>query len=201
MIPIRGREEADSQRIRDKCWEWYLSDARTRLKPGGAIVLTMTRWHEDDLAGRILPEGYSGESGTITARDGEEWEVVCFPAEAETHDLLGRKPGEFLWPEWFRPHELEQTKITAGPRAWSALYQQRPSPETGLYFKREWIRYYDNPPPLVLFLHWVDYVGKWGHTPLRVGIMGVVIFLYSSSDWSVMCVTLGDPQSVAVVRV
>ena len=146
--PVKGREDADSLRIRDKTWDWYTNDLRTRLKPGGSIIIIQTRWHEDDLSGRILPEGYEGESGKITSRDGEEWEVVCFPAEAEAEDVLGRKTGEYLWPEWFVPEELEQQRRTLGERGWAALYQQRPSPETGLYFQREWIQYYDEPPPL-----------------------------------------------------
>jgi len=146
--PVKGREDADSLRIRDKTWDWYTNDLRTRLKPGGAIILIQTRWHEDDLSGRILPEKYEGQSGRIEARDGEIWEVVCFPAQAEAEDVLGREPGEWLWPEWFRPEELEQQRRTLGERGWAALYQQRPSPETGLYFKREWIQYYDKAPPL-----------------------------------------------------
>ena len=65
--PIRGREDADSETIREKTWNWYISDFRTRLKPNAFIILIQTRWHEDDLAGRILPEKYAGESGLITA--------------------------------------------------------------------------------------------------------------------------------------
>ena len=100
--PIKGREEADSKVIRDKVWEAYKSDLRTRLKPGGSIVLIMTRWHEDDLAGRILPEDYNGESGWITARDGEKWYVLSLQTtgsmaftlasidiEAKTAQLVG----------------------------------------------------------------------------------------------------------------
>lgn len=144
--PVKGRKEADSPQKRDTTWQWYLSDVRSRLKPGGAIILIMTRWHEDDLAGRIFPPEYKGESGKIRARDGEEWEVVCIRAEAEEDDPLGRKAGEWLWPEWFVPGMLEHEKIVQGPRNWNALYQQRPSPEEGDYFKREWICYYDEAP-------------------------------------------------------
>ena len=144
--PVKGRKEADSVAHRDTAWNWYVSDVRTRLKPGGAIVIIMTRWHEDDLAGRILPPDYRGQSGKIRARDGEVWEVVSIRAEAEEDDPLGRKPGEWLWPEWFVPGMLAHEKIVQGPRNWNALYQQRPAPEDGDYFKREWLRWYDSAP-------------------------------------------------------
>lgn len=145
--PIKGREDADSETIRDKTWEAYKSDLRTRLKPGAWITLMLTRWHEDDPSGRILPEGYAGESGWITARDGERWYVLCLPAQCEREDdPLGRKPGEYLWTDWFSPEHWEQEKVSQGPRNWAALYQQRPAPESGDYFRREWLRYYDQPP-------------------------------------------------------
>jgi predicted phage terminase large subunit-like protein len=144
--PVKGRAEADSETVRETAWTWWVSDLRTRLKPGGAIVLIQTRWHEDDLAGRILPADYAGESGTIRARDGELWQVISIRAEAEIGDPLGRSLGGFFWPEWFRADALAQEKIIQGPRNWAALYQQRPSPEEGDYFKKEWIRWYDKPP-------------------------------------------------------
>ena len=145
--PLRGREDADSPIIRDKTWEAYLSDLRTRLKPNGWIILILTRWHENDPAGRILPEDYNGETGWITARDGEKWYVLSLQAECEREDdPLGRKMGEFIWPEWFSAEHFEQEKITQGPRNWSALYQQRPAPEEGDYFQHDWLRWYDWKP-------------------------------------------------------
>ena len=155
--PIRSREDADSETIREKTWEWYRSDLRTRLKPNAFIILIQTRWHEDDLSGRILPENYSGESGLITARDGEMWEVINFPAIAEADDILGRNPGEALWPEWYNAEMLQQERISQGERNWSALYQQRPSPETGDYFQRDWIKYYEERPKDLTFYGGSDY--------------------------------------------
>jgi predicted phage terminase large subunit-like protein len=145
--PIKGRKEADSLLIRDNTWDWWVSDLRTRLKPGGFIVLILTRWHEDDPAGRILPENWDGRSGFVTSRDGEHWYVLSIQAEAETGDPLGREPGEMLWPEWFSDGMLAREKIAQGPRNWNALYQQKPSAEEGDYFKKDWIRYYDQLPP------------------------------------------------------
>lgn len=145
--PIKGREEADSETIRDKVWEAYKSDLRTRLKPRGAIVIIMTRWHEDDLAGRILPEHYEGESGWVEARDGEEWLVLNLAAQCErADDPLGRKIGEWLWTEWFPPEHWEQEKKSQGTRNWSALFQQRPSPDEGDFFLRDWFQWYDWNP-------------------------------------------------------
>lgn len=135
--PVRSREDADSELIRDKTWDWYKSDLYTRLKPGGRIILIQTRWHEDDLAGRLLEEMKAG---------GDQWEIVSLPALAEQDDPLGRTPGQPLWPEWESAGELERKRRAVGPRDWSALYQQRPAPEEGDYFKADWFRPYEEPP-------------------------------------------------------
>jgi len=144
--PIKGREDADSEVVRNKTWEWYKSDFRTRLKPKSAIILIQTRWHEDDLAGRIFGEDHLFESGWVEAGDGEEWFVVNLPAIAEKNDLLGRPVGEPLWPDYYTREILEQERLSQGPRNWNALYQQRPSPEQGHFFKKEWFSYFDTLP-------------------------------------------------------
>jgi predicted phage terminase large subunit-like protein len=123
--PFKDREEADSERRRDTVWDWYRSTLFTRLMPGGSIVLIQTRWHEDDLAGRLLEQ-----DGRI--EDGGQWEVLELPA-------IG-KDGAALWPEWYDLPTLERIKATIGPREWSALYQQRPQPDDGTFFKREWFK-------------------------------------------------------------
>lgn len=145
--PIKGRKEADSEVTRKSTLEAYQDDVLTRLKPGGSVMITQTRWHEADLAGSILPEGWAGESGMIECRDGETWEVICIPAKCERHDdPLGRAIGDYIWPEWFgSDHWASFERL---PRTWSALYQQRPAPDTGDYFKREWIIPVDTVPPL-----------------------------------------------------
>jgi predicted phage terminase large subunit-like protein len=142
---IKGREQADSEPVRQKTWDAYLEDLLTRRKPNAWEVGITTRWHEDDVAGRILPEHYNGESGWISCRDGNDWYVVCLPAECERNDdLLGRKPGDILWPEWFSPKHFAPFRRNA--RTWSALFQQRPAPETGDYFNADWLRSYTNIP-------------------------------------------------------
>lgn len=140
--PVKGRKEADSDTIKEDTWNWYNSDFTTRLKPNAAQIIIQTRWTDDDLSGRILPEDWEGESGVFEGRDGKIWHVICLQAEAEEgkNDPLGRKPGEWLWPEWFTKVYWEQTKLAqqrADIRNWSALYQQRPSPEAGTYFNRD----------------------------------------------------------------
>ena len=132
--PVRSREDADSKKVRDAQWDWYKFDLLTRLKPGAAIVLIQTRWHEDDLAGRILSE------------EGDRWRVISLPMEAEDNDPLGRRPGDPLWPEWFTDQMRSDAK--RDPRVWSALYQQRPVPDDGAYFLRDWLRPVEQLPPL-----------------------------------------------------
>lgn len=130
--PIRSREDADSKTIRDSQWDWYKFDLMTRLKPGAAVILIQTRWHEDDLAGRLLLE------------EGDRWRTVSLPMEAELNDPLGRDPGEALWPEWFSEQMRADAKRDA--RLWSALYQQRPTPDEGAFFKVDMFRTATPPP-------------------------------------------------------
>lgn len=143
--PIRGRQDAESDVIRKRTIDAFDDDVKTRLLPGGSVIIIQTRWHEDDLAGSILPIGYSGESGLIDCRDGQQWEVVCLPAKAEhADDPLGRAPGEYLWPEWFGPEHWAQ--FERKPRTWASLFQQRPAPEEGDLFQADWLRPYENAP-------------------------------------------------------
>jgi predicted phage terminase large subunit-like protein len=135
--PIKSREDADSKLSRDRAWDWYRSVLYTRQAPNAAIVVIQTRWHDDDLTGRLLREMELG---------GERWDKVDFPAIAESEDLLKRKPGQALWPAWFPLETLEKTRRTIGPREWSALYQQKPVGDEGEYFERKWVEdnYYDD---------------------------------------------------------
>lgn len=135
--PIKGREQADSPTIRDKTWDAYNDDLQTRLVPGAPMGLVQTRWHENDLAGRLLPKGYNGESGLIECTDGRLWEVINLPAECEREDdPLGRRIGDMLWPEWFDASHW--SPFRAQSRTWAALFQQRPRPDEGGVFKEAW---------------------------------------------------------------
>jgi predicted phage terminase large subunit-like protein len=132
--PVKSREDADSDRSRQKAWDWYTNDLLTRLKPGARQIVVMTRWHEDDLGGRIL------------ARERDRWTVIEIAMEALPGDPLGRAVGERLWPEWFTDEMVAVAKLDT--RAWNALYQQQPAGEDGDYFKRDWLdQEYEALPP------------------------------------------------------
>jgi predicted phage terminase large subunit-like protein len=171
---IRGVQDADSETVRNKTWEWWSADLRTRGKPGYALVLINTRWHEDDVSGRILPEDYAGESGWITSRDGERWMVICLPAQAGENDALGRKPGEWLWPEWFTEDHWSLTRKVTPTRQWFSLYQQTPTAEDGDYFRREWFRRYDTAPSgLVAYLSCDFAITEGGGDYTEIAVWGV----------------------------
>nr|WP_302522261.1 phage terminase large subunit [Parasutterella excrementihominis] len=127
--PIKDRAQAASKTIRDSIWDWYTSTAYTRLSPGGGVIVMATRWHTDDLIGRLIQR--MGE--------GDTFRIVNYPAIAE-HDELHRKAGEALHPERYPLSTLLQIQKTIGSRDWEALYQQHPVPDGGALFKLEWFR-------------------------------------------------------------
>ena len=131
--PFKDRAEADSPTIRRKVWEWYTSTLYTRLAPGGGILIINTRWHMDDLSGRLLEAARMGQ--------GDQWRVVNFPAIAE-EDEEHRKRGEALHPERYPLEQLEAIRKAIGTRDWEALYQQHPTPDGGNIFKAEWLRFW-----------------------------------------------------------
>jgi predicted phage terminase large subunit-like protein len=155
--PFKDRVEADSEVTREKVWRWYTSTAYTRLEGDvaasvledddiwldflheieageaepfeGAIVLIMTRWNEDDLGGRLIAAQSTG---------GDQWEMLDLPALNDA--------GEALWPEKFSAERLNRIKAAIGARDWSALYQQRPSPDDGTFFLRDWFKRHNEKP-------------------------------------------------------
>jgi len=149
--PFKDRKEADSETVRDNVWNWYTSTFYTRLMPGAAIVLMQTRWHEDDLAGRLLNAQKAG---------GDQWTIVNLPAVAEGQDELGRQDGEALWPEWYDEDGLARIKNAIGTYDWEALYQQRPVAQSGNIFKREWWHYYKTPDKYSLVIQSWDTAHK-----------------------------------------
>jgi len=135
--PMRSRAEAESAGQREKVWQWYQDDFTTRLRPGAAQVLIGTRWHEDDLFGRLLE------------RQPDRWRVLRIPAVADApDDPLGRKPGEYLWGDdaYGYAADLAGKRATAEARTWSSLYQQSPAPAEGSLFRRSWLLR-EAPPP------------------------------------------------------
>lgn len=139
--PIKDRKEADSETFRDSRWDWWTDAGSTRLAPGAPVVVILTRWHEDDFAGRLL-----------AAEDGEIWAVLNIPAEADHRpdegetDPLGRRVGEFMVSARGRSRrQWEAIKRSKGARTWASLYQGRPTPATGDILDRDWWSYYDQP--------------------------------------------------------
>ena len=134
--PIKNAEQARSSAERRNIDDWYRSTASTRVEPNGVTILMMTRWHEEDLAGTLLHD------------EPEDWDVVRFPAIALEHDILGRQPGEALWPERWPAEELlkHQRTLEADYNWWEAMYQQDPSSPEGNKVKLEWFQTYDELP-------------------------------------------------------
>jgi len=161
--PLKDLEEANSETIRRALHGWYKAVAYTRLMPGGAIVIIQTRWHEDDLAGRLLREHAS-----------ENWDVLNLPAMAEQDEAF-RKEGEALWPQRFSIEILNQIREAIGESAWTSLYQQRPAPAEGAIFKRSWWQFYRQVPEFPQIVQSWDTAFKKGSEKLlqRLHDMGV----------------------------
>ena len=121
--PVGNQAQSDRAADRDRLWDWYRSDLTTRLKPKGRVLIVMSRWHEDDLAGRLKQHIDDG------------WHTLRLPAVAEVGDPLDRAVGEPLWPEWEDLQALERKRTTIGERTWFAAYQQSPGPLAGGLFK------------------------------------------------------------------
>ncbi|MCX7880769.1 MAG: phage terminase large subunit [Ignavibacteria bacterium] len=146
--PIKNQKEATSLRQRDSLWDWFQSTLFTRLEPNGIIVIVMTRWHDDDLVGRILRcfshIVLSKDNIALLEKKNEPsyWFLLRLPALATEEDLLGRQIGEPLWKERFDLRSLEERKQVLGHFWFSALYQQMPLASFGNIFRRETFRYF-----------------------------------------------------------
>lgn len=138
--PVKNAEEANSETIREATWNWYATTARTRLLPGGGVLVIQTRWHDDDLSGRLIEMMKADPSA-------DQFEVVSYPAIAE-FDEPHRRAGEALHPARYDERAYAQIRASVGPTVWNALYQQNPVPDDGIYFKNNDIQYYTTPPPI-----------------------------------------------------
>ena len=136
--PFKNREEADSEVIREARWSWWKSTFYTRREGISAIIVIMTRWHNDDLVGRLLDQQAKYEQDNEKHFD--KWTRIRFPAIAEEDEPF-RKKGDPLWPEKFDLQALETTRNALGPYEWSALYQARPISSEDQEFKEYWIKY------------------------------------------------------------
>lgn len=141
--PLKGRQEADSETYREMNKDWWRSVGSTRLSEDALVILVMTRWHEDDLAGFLSGPENEGR---------DEWDVLNIPAQADhtpergETDPLGREPGEYMVSARGRTVAgWESRKINAGSRDWNALFQGRPAPAEGGVLKRSWWKYFTIP--------------------------------------------------------
>lgn len=164
---IKNSEEANSETYRKKTWEWWQSTAFTRLEPDGVAIVILTRWHEDDLAGRLLRGDSSGEDAEFA----DKWHLINMPAIAEDGDCLGRKPGEALWPERWSIERLRNKRAGMRQYWWSAMFQQRPTPEEGGMFKRAWLRDARAPETIVRAVRYWDKAATAGGGDYTVGCL------------------------------
>ena len=130
--PVRSLADAESAASREHLWNWFRTELTTRMKPRGRIVVAMTRWHADDLAGRLIAQ--------------QGWTVLRLPALAEPGDFLGRAEGEALWPEWEDKAALLIKQVSLGERHFSALFQQMPLRAQGQLFDVARVRIVDRVP-------------------------------------------------------
>lgn len=162
--PIKNREQADSELTRESIWNEWNDTIKTRLSAGAKVIIIMTRWHEDDLVGRIIK--YENPQNVT---------VLRLPCEAEENDPLGRPIGAALCPEfgkddaWLSDFRSGYMRAN-GSRSWNALFQGRPTSEQGNIVKREWWQYYDKPPDMLRTIISVDAAFKDGEANDYVSI-------------------------------
>lgn len=151
--PIKDAKEASSQTIRDDVWDWYVSTFYSRLAPGGGILIVQTRWHEDDLAGRLIAASERARKGED--EDADVFEVIEYPAIA-TKDEAHRKEGEALHPERYDIAALRRIRKVVGTYYWAALYQQKPAPAEGDVFRSAWWKFWRALPPIQMVRLYAD---------------------------------------------
>lgn len=222
--PIKDQEEADSETIREKIHSWFTTTAYTRLAPGGGALIVQTKWHDDDLAGRLERQMVEHEKERAEERqeidalynalrkteaderfhlwkkgeaEYDRWEIVRYPATAETDEFYDprtgritasdphagkqlRKKGDPLHPVRFNAAQLAKIKRTLQPRHWSALYQQNPVPDEGLFFTKDMFRFVPQVPDhreMYKFVAWDLAVGLRNTNDWTVGVVGAL-------DWN-----------------
>lgn len=141
--PLKNREEAESKTIRDKVYDWYTSTLYTRLQGFGAVIIILTRWHDDDLAGRLL---YEDQQRIERGEEPENWDVINFPAIATEREhwegRIMREEGDPLWPQRYSKEKLAITRDAIGMYDWAALYQQNPVLAETQEFKESMFNYF-----------------------------------------------------------
>lgn len=195
--PIKDYQEAQSETVRENAYNWYTTTARTRLEPGGGVLITQTRWHDADLAGRLLSDRDLLIEAGVPRDEIDDWEVVSYPALAEGDEYLFsdgsiqvsppvvpedarllRREGEALHPERYSARELRTIRNGTPRVQWNALYQQNPVPDTGEYFTTEMMRYYGGlvgvREEYTIFSAWDLAIGLKNHNDWTVGTVGAL---------------------------
>lgn len=198
---FKDHEEARSPAIRDQAWNWFTKVFMTRRMGRKIVILTMTRWHSDDVIGRLTDP----ENPHYNAIEAKKWKIIRLPAIAEDDDPLGRKPGEALWPERYDLDFLESQQ-RLDPLGFAALYQQRPTVADGVLFRRENVRYYDKDslPPCNFYCS-SDHAIKTGQrndftVMLKAGVTkGMDIFL-TECFWQKARTDVAVNQMIAMAR-
>ena len=193
--PIENWQQAQSLAVRERVWDWYQSTFRNRIWEDGVIIIIMTRWHEDDLAGRLLKT------------QAEEWTVLRYTALAKsrqelnlenamlglpptgTGDILGREPGEALAPSRFSADELVRIKKDVGPIKWAAQYDGVPQVSTGSVVKREWFKYIDTVPNGLKLVRYWDLAASSGKRAKRTA--GVLMGKNERGEFFILDVVFG----------
>jgi len=195
--PIKDYQEAQSEVVRENAYNWYTTTARTRLAPGGGVLITQTRWHDGDLAGRLLTDHEALLEAGVPEDEIDQWEVVSYPALAEADEYLFpngvievgphevpegarllRREGEALHPERYTAKALRTIRNTMPSIQWNALYQQNPVPADGEYFTTEMFRFYTSLPgtreEYAWFAAWDLAIGQKAQNDYTVGIVGAL---------------------------
>lgn len=183
--PFKNREEADSQVIRESRHSWYQSTFSTREEGNSMIVFILTRWHDDDLAGRVLSESRAAKKA---GEPYDEWDVIEFKAIA-TEDDEHRKEGQPLWPEKFTLEKLLKKKSSMGSYEFSALYQQTPIDEENRKFKQAWFKYRDLAEVQTLNTYNVMTIDPRGKDDIKLGtdFVGVTVNLIDANNkWNII---------------
>ena len=189
--PVKNREEAESETTQENNYDWYTSTAYTRLAPGGGVLIILTRWHDADLAGKLLDHAKKG---------GDQWEVVSYPAIA-LEDEKYRKKGEALHLDRYDIDALHRIKRALPPRDWEALYQQQPVSDEGDYFRRDDFKYYDTEEldleTCTVYQAWDLAIGQKEQNDYSVG---VTLALDQRDNYYVVDVTRGRWDGMELVE-
>lgn len=184
--PFKNREEADSAVVRDSRGSWYQSTFSTREEGNSMVIFILTRWHDDDLAGRVLKQAKEAKDA---GEPYDEWDVVEYKAIATVDDEF-RATGQALWPAKFSIEKLLKKKSEMGSYEFSALYQQTPIDEENRKFKAAWFKYRAYEEVSQKLTYNTMTIDPRGKDDIKQGkdFIGVTVNLHDTDDnWNIIC--------------